>query len=250
MRAFEGVRPSYFKHNNFMTEIILQKVNTADGGARFDLIGKDLPKNFLGLAADLDFKTKFGESDYKGMVLSPAMQKLSEQAKLINLAKAEPKSGKIVIGMTFKSSELAQLKDGLLASFLFKTGKMEAAGISNQVLSAYENGRKDIQAEWHVKNEVASVKAANSETAITVGEEGVLPGSNEVGLMPEMSSAEPAFVPVIENNSSGWSGEWWIVAVIGVLSLIVAVIYASRRGLPLGLPGNKDLGLVQGADFA
>lgn len=125
-----------------MTEIFLQKSVDAKGHGKYDLYVKDMPADFLGLAVDLKFTNsgqawKFLEMSW-GEVLKPL-----PQAKLpLQIVRALPEENKIVMGLTFKATEIPVLKDGVLVSFIFDGDLPLLAKLENKVISVYQQGKR------------------------------------------------------------------------------------------------------------
>lgn len=235
-----------------MTEIILQKSWLPDGNVHFDLIGKDLPKNFLGLAADVNFNSHFREGDYLGLSLSSGRQPLADQSHWIAMAKAEPGQGKIILGLTQKSDLLASVPDGVLASFTFKNTALEVAGFANQVVSVYENGRKDVQAQWSAQNPSALAAEEVLQTKTEASQQGEVAGGSEgIAQTDAIQQTFEVFPSLMSGGQmEGWGWNWLMPLIFVVLALIAAiVVYRAKRGVRR-LVSGEDLRLVQGADFA
>lgn len=128
-----------------MTKIYLRKT-IVDGQAKIDLIGENLPGNFLGIAADLKVLTAGGEGmrnfSLEKVELGSAFNQ-PEQFQPILLYKADGEEAKIVMGISLKANNLIEVKDGVLASFYLK--EVEASlDFDRPVLSVFEEGRKDL----------------------------------------------------------------------------------------------------------
>ncbi len=229
-----------------MTEIIMQKNRLPDGRVKLDLIGKNLPRNFLGLAADINLKKPFEEDSYDQMVLAPILKDLADQNSLIDLAKALPKEGKIVLGLTLKSDHLVSLPDGLLLSFIFDDQSIEISEISNQVISVYEQGRKDIEANWSVNNQVEQ-QTINDQTENLLEKKGNSPlGSPSVekslpvevidGLV-QTDLNQAAVERLLQNPrdiQADWLGSnWFFVLLVGLFALLAAgIVYYRQKVTP------------------
>ncbi|MGL5831088.1 MAG: hypothetical protein ACRCZE_02970, partial [Candidatus Altimarinota bacterium] len=127
-----------------MTKIYLQK-SVVDGQTKLDLLGENLPKNFLGLAMDLKVSGESKGFSLEKVELGAAFEELPEQFKPILLYKAEQEEAKVVFGLALKANNLAEVKDGVLASFYLADGGDGDFAFDKQVLSVFENGgRKDL----------------------------------------------------------------------------------------------------------
>lgn len=125
-------------------EIFMQKVVTGNG-LRFDLSGKNLPGNFLGMAANLKFEGLKVE-DYQKMEFGNAFGAFKNEELPIKMIKNDLGNGQLIFGITLKADSLTPMKDGVIGSFFFNgaaDGKF--VGFENQVLSQYENGRVDLK---------------------------------------------------------------------------------------------------------
>ncbi len=125
-----------------MTEIFLQKGVDVKGHGKYDLYVKDMPADFLGLAVDLKF-TNSGQA-WKFLEMSwGEMLKPLPQAKLpLQIVRPVPEENKIVMGLTFKATEIPVLKDGVLVSFIFDGDLPLLAKLENKVISVYQQGKR------------------------------------------------------------------------------------------------------------
>jgi hypothetical protein len=172
-----------------MTKIYLRKT-IIDGQAKFDLVGENLPANFLGMAADLKVLTAGGEGmrnfSLEKVELGSAFSQ-PEQLQPILLYKADGEEAKIVLGISLKANNLSEVKDGVLASFSLKESAVHL-DFDRPVLSVFEEGRKDL-------NDVLWINS--SEYGQGIATVGVIDGGLE-----EVVEAENE---IIEGNS--WSVE-------------------------------------------
>ena len=134
-------------------EILIQKVLLEGGAVRFDLVGKNLPENFLGMAADLKFNAGGVGVKYDKMEWGNAFAGFTPDNLPVKMVKYEKETaqgeGKIIFGISLKADDLKNLHDGVIGSFYF-SGTAEAlrdlqfSGFQHAVISVYENGRVDL----------------------------------------------------------------------------------------------------------
>lgn len=133
------------------TEILVKKIILDGGKVRFDLIGKNLPENFLGLASDLKFAGGAGDIKYEKMEWGNAFAGFATEDLPVKMVKYAWETGRdegrIIFGISLKAGDLKILKDGVIGSFYFSgkaSSNIQFAGFQYEVLSAYENGRVDV----------------------------------------------------------------------------------------------------------
>ena len=238
-----------------MTEIILQKNDLPGGGVKFDLIGKNLPQNFLGIAADIDWKKTFAGANYKGMVLSADWQHLSDAGNLINLAKAIPEQGKVVFGITLKPGGLAKITDGVIASFVFSDQKVEPVAFSNQVLSVFESGRKDLPVKWTIVSPNSSLKVGVQAASPVVNAPNLysqefLGLDNGVQSNLNQNSLQKLINLPFQQDGFQLASGWWIIALLAIFTLIVGYVVFRFGILKRRAGAGADLELGRKADFA
>ncbi len=237
-----------------MTEIFLQSAGLADGTTRYDLTGKDLPANFLGLAADIRFEKGFLEGDFMGMENGRIFQNLSLDQKPLVMAKALPDQGKLVLGISMKAKELPAVSDGILASFKMSSRAPAVTSFENQVLSTFDNGRKDLSAViWS-----AGTVGSNVDAVKTVTQTADLGVFIEGKPVPEMSKGAVLAAPVVQaadlnetallealnlpfttrdgENWGGWGWFWTGLLLIAVLGLAAVYIKYGKSASPAAWP--------------
>jgi hypothetical protein len=137
-----------------MTKIYLRKT-LIEGNSKIEIIGENLPSNFLGMATDLKVLT-LGDGAVENFSLEKAelgdaFKAQPEQFQPIFLYKSDQNVGKIVVGLSMKANTLAEVKDGVLASFYLK-GDLNLA-FEKPILSIYDQGRQDLQdVNWSNQN--------------------------------------------------------------------------------------------------
>lgn len=172
-------------------EILIKKIILDGGNVRFDLIGKNLPGNFLGMAADLKFTNNGGDVKYEKMEWGSAFMGFVTENVPVKMVKNawQPgqNEGKIIFGISLKADNLKNLHDGVIGSFYF-SGKsvaadLQFAGFQHVVLSVYENGRVDL-------------------TDVKWGNAGQIKMPTEIISSGEVSSVEGIKVPLEEGVKS------------------------------------------------
>lgn len=207
-----------------MTKIYLIK-NLISGGVRFDLKAEGLPANFLGLAADLKFRSEPGKVAFERMDWGPVIGGLTN----LPIKMANFQQGKLVMGMTFRSTDLPKLKDGVLASFYFKGQGTEFEGFERTILSKFEGKRVDLaDTEWLVaeKTPLKTLPMAEKVKAAEIPAE----------QLPE--SIEPWQEIVSKSTETGLDqkAEWWgdllwfgVVVILVLISLIFGLTIGKLR---------------------
>ncbi len=134
-------------------EIILQKVTLPNNQVKLNLLIDNVPKNFLGIAFDLNFQK--GKYDNFDLANNLKEGKLSPP---IYLAKAD--NQQVIFGFTSKFSDLTHLQDGKIGSFLFN-GAIDNISLNKLVLSSFNGKRIDLpNVTWKVVEGSANVEAA------------------------------------------------------------------------------------------
>lgn len=217
--------------------------NVLANGVRFDLVMNGMPEKFLGLAADLKFD---GKGKYLRMDLSDSVNALPFAEQPIKMLK--PADDRLVMGLTFKSNQLPQLRDGVLASFWFE-GDKDFAGFEQQVFSVYgSGGREDLAVSW-----------GNGQSVVTTLKQEKLPAKPKS--VAELTLAAPLSDQLVETNlnqmdlagifageSEKGEVEWDVNGVIIGLALLmgVAVVYLFNKVLKksnLRLPSLTSSGI-------
>lgn len=132
-------------------EILIKKIILDGGNVRFDLMGKNLPENFLGMASDLKFADGGGDIKYEKMEWGNAFTGFAPENLPVKMVKNDWEAGKnegtIIFGISLKADNLKNLHDGVIGSFYF-SGKgnadLQFTGFQHEILSTYENGRVDL----------------------------------------------------------------------------------------------------------
>ncbi|MCC7432933.1 hypothetical protein IT412_05435 [Candidatus Peregrinibacteria bacterium] len=217
------------------TDIKIIKNVLADG-VRFDLYIDRVPADFLGLAGDLKFG---GTGVYLRTDLSETINALPFVQQPIKMVKAD--QDKLVMGLSFKANQLAQIPDGVLASFWFE-GDKEFLGFEKEVFSVYRDGvRQDLLVNWSNDQQIVS---ATSREKVPV----------KVKNVADVSLETPLSAQLVETNLNQvdyqrmFAGEeqkvdsWLDISVfiiIGVLLAALGAIYLfnkiankSRQSLP------------------
>lgn len=226
-----------------MTEIIFAKKIIGPGKWQIDLIAKDLPANFLGMAVDLQFNGDWNGVNYQGMEWGPVLGRLPLEKQPIKMVKALPEQGRLVTGLTFKANQLVEIDDGMLASFVFEGAELQLDKLLNPVVSIYENGRKDWPVVgWTIqdtskavnslkvlsenkitdlsKNTMENVEIAELVDVDEVSVEQAETNFDSAALKEILNRPQPSAVP----NDFGW---WWVIFLI----ILPLVMVASGWGL-------------------
>jgi hypothetical protein len=236
-----------------MTEILIDKVLLPEGVVRYDLKVSDLPANFLGLATDIVFTGDMAKADYLGMQWGEVFDGLSATQRPINMVKALPDQGKLVMGITLKSNDLPTLRDGVLASFNFKHDVLGVTGVESPVFSTFDVARKDIMGvQWTISDaakqvgggKIAEMGGINvvevekgSEGTVVVDKSGVGPINSDLLLgnttesnIYDESIIEALNTPLLakEESFAGWS---WLLLLFGILLVLTIglALYLRKR---------------------
>jgi hypothetical protein len=137
---------------------------------RLDVMGKDLPKNFLGTAFEISIAYKVpvttgfsakNPSEFTGestnFLKNWAYQKfelsadLNNPEKVLSLATFKTNPARVVFGLTFKQGSVITFKDGKIVSFYLSLPKSDLNQnllfhFDRKVLSVFDAGRKDLSA--------------------------------------------------------------------------------------------------------
>lgn len=210
-----------------MTKIYLIK-NPIAGGVRFDLKAEGLPANFLGLAADLKFRSDPGKVTFEKMDWGAAISGLKD----LPIKMANFQDGKLIVGMTFRSANLPQLKDGVLASFYFKGQQIEFEGFERTVLSKFEGKRVDLP---DVKWEIAQTPAKpSSEKPLPLAEKvqaAEIPAEEPSVAEPWQEILVAPRSPELDQKADWWGDLLWpgIVVVLALILLIFGLTIGKLR---------------------
>lgn len=209
-----------------MTKIYLIK-NLISGGIRFDLKAEELPANFLGLAADLKFRSDVGKFVFEKMDWGKAIASLKE----LPIKMATFQDGKLIVGMTFRSANLPKLSDGVLASFYFKGQSIEFDGFERTVLSKFDGKRIDLT---DVKWEVAQPSTPAIEKNLPLTEK-----VQTAEIPAEVATIAEPWQEILINQQSAtldqkaewWSDQLWLWAaiILGVILLIFGLTIGKLR---------------------
>lgn len=118
---------------------------------RLDVMGKDLPKNFLGVAFEISIKdsTNFLKDwSYQKFELNGD---LNNPEKTLSLATFKTNPARVVFGLTFKQGSAITFQNGKIVSFYLNLPKAELNQnlffhFDRKVLSVFDGGRKDLSA--------------------------------------------------------------------------------------------------------
>ncbi|MCC6643340.1 hypothetical protein IT411_01195 [Candidatus Peregrinibacteria bacterium] len=198
-----------------MTEIKIVKNVLGGGLTRFDLMAKALPEKFLGLAFDLKFKADWSKVAYQKNEFGLLLHDLKAQP--LKMVKIE--DGVLVVGLTFKAGEQQKLSDGVLMSFYFEGGQVEADGFAKQVLSIFDGQREDVTAEW--------LMGESQELAKIVQPKSTVQKPLEVEIVDEMQTNLTAlpmeWQQILEKPLQAPVEQWadWWIWLVAVLILVV-----------------------------
>lgn len=222
-----------------MTEIILRKGAISGDLVKYDLLARDLPDNFLGLAADLKFQKPFGAADFAEVFSGEMFRSLSAPQQPFIMARALPDQGKLVFGMTLKSGDLPRLNDGVLASFTFQNPKLALAGVENQVLSIYDQGRKDWgQTTWiiadmtdrvqpqSVNQDLDKATAPSASSILPMDSAKLIAGGGEQQMASATNLNDQALMEILHTPLAGVGPVfpvWYWLVPVGILLLLVAL---------------------------
>ena len=212
-----------------MTKIYLIK-NLITGGVRFDLKAESLPANFLGLAADLKFRSEPGKVSFERMDWGAVIAGLNN----LPIKMASFQQGKLIMGITFRSTDLPKLKDGVLASFYFKGQGIEFEGFERTVLSKFEGKRVDLpDTEWLAAQQAALKPLPLAEKVKAA----------EIPTEQSPALAEPWQEIVTKPAQTGLDqkAEWWgdqLCLGIVLISVVILLIF----GLTIGKLRLKSRG--------
>jgi len=242
-------------------EILIKKIILDGGGVRFDLIGKSLPENFLGMAADLKFS---GEGvKYEKMEWGNAFAGFRPEELPVKMVKNDwetgSKEGEIVFGISLKSDNLKNLRDGVIGSFYFSgkgSSDMRFVGFQHEVLSSYENGRVDVEGvKWidagQIKmpteavfsDSLKSIEIVKTPAVLEISKNPIVNMQKELPVLEDM--AQSNIIPMLEMdlmkpemmqknesiNSYNDQFFWWVgPGLIGlVLLLLISFFYLRRK---------------------
>lgn len=230
-----------------MTEIILQKAVQTAEGARFDIMVRDLPKNFLGLAADISFEGDLAAADFQGMEWGEVFSGTADADQPIELVKVLPDQDKIVLGFTLKANHLLPMADGKtdgkLASLVFKNDKVTFKGFENQVLSVFDNGRRDltdtvwtVTGQQNISQKTVSAPATMSRVAVA-DKTFSQPTETFSGSLDTEFSTQVQDLALREalnsSRASGLNGlwEWWwlILILVSLFPLLLLFLALANR---------------------
>ncbi len=227
-----------------MTEIILQKNGAGKEGLQFDLLIKNVPENFLGLAADINFEGDLAAADFRGMEWGEVFQSLSDKDKPIELIKVLPEQQKVVLGITFKATGLPRLQDGKMATLVFEKDGIIPKSFENRVLSVFENGRRDLSdTVWTVEGQPAlktgSLSDSNSSTGQSRAGQHILPiigGTHSIPTATESAInvtdaalLEALNAPATSPADSLWSWWWLMLILLAMLPGLLLVLALANR---------------------
>lgn len=218
-------------------------------GARFDLIIKDLPKNFLGLAADIKFEGDLSAADFRGTEPGEFFQGAADGDKPIELIKVLPDQHKVVLGITLKANRLLPSvpgkTEGRLVSLVFNNDKITPKSFENQVLSVFDQGRRDLpDTIWTVavsreNTQTPFVSSADiSRMAASASDKDVLRPLPVPSEAAAVTLSSPVTDPVIlealmDPRFSGqtglWAWWWLILILVALLPLLLLVLALANR---------------------
>lgn len=216
-----------------MTEIKIVKNLLTDGVTRFDLVGKDLPEQFLGLAFDLKLNGNWLKTVYQKTEFGEVLRNLMVEP--IKMAKFE--GGVLIAGMTFKADQVTHLKDGVLLSFYFAGGEVEAEGVERQVLSIFDRYRRDLSANWLIENR--SELVATKLPLKLAAKPSNVPGDSMVALVDLGRELETDLMTLptewqqimekpVQVSESSWM-DWWIWLVVVLIVVIFGLTIGKVR---------------------
>lgn len=126
-------------------------LDTQSVSFRLDVMGKDLPRNFLGVAFEISIKdsTNFLKDwSYQKFELNGD---LNNPEKILSLATFKTNPARVVFGLTFKQGSAITFKNGKIVSFYLSLPKSELNQnllfhFDRKVLSVFDGERKDLSA--------------------------------------------------------------------------------------------------------
>ncbi len=179
----------------------LEVVNV-NGQYRVDLIGENIPKKFLGIAFDLEFKNTSGEFyNAWNFVRFELGSDFKNQENILSLASFKQNPARLVFGLSFKQGTSIDFQNGKLASFyvsnLMGTNLDQdlLLHFERTVMSIFDKGRKDVAGvKWKdsqidfAKIQIAEVKTVSENLTEDTGfgeVVGITAGENRQGLSKE-----------------------------------------------------------------
>jgi hypothetical protein len=220
-------------------EIYVLKNQVQNGQQRFDLQGKNLPENLLGMAADLQFSGDLKNWQFDHWEWGDVLT--GKGINPILLVKPDWPNGKLILGLTQKADQLKAVADGRLMSMYFKgKGQLDFQGFSRQILSIYDGKRvdlpgivwKDSQMLPASKNSLL-VQTANQMpeqrqfvddtlSAEVYGQKTGLPNAENTMMQADLLQNKGEQLMDRQN----W---WWMGLVLGTIVLVLAVLFRLKR---------------------
>ncbi len=141
-------------------------LDTQSAPFRLDVMGKDLPKNFLGTAFEIFIMRDVPISNVGAVTSMQNVQNLLQDwtyqkfelsadlnnpEKVLSLATFKTNPARVVFGLTFKQGSAITFQDGKIVSFYLSLPKSELNQdllfhFDRKVLSVFDGGRKDLSA--------------------------------------------------------------------------------------------------------
>ncbi len=209
-----------------MTKIYLIK-NLINGDVRFDLKAEGLPANFLGLAADLKFRSDAGKVAFEKMDWGKAISSLKE----LPIKMATFQDGKLIVGMTFRSANLPKVSDGVLASFYFRGQAIEFEGFERTVLSKFDGKRVDLtDVKWEVAHPSA-LASAKTPPLTEKAQAAEIPTELSHTAEPWQEILANAQPEMLDSKPEWWGDQLWLLLaiILGVILLIFGLTIGKLR---------------------
>lgn len=223
-----------------MTKIYLRK-SVIDGNTKIEMVGENLPKNFLGMATDLKVLNAdgVGLTDFtlEKAELGEAFKAQPEQFQPIFLYKSDQVAGEIVLGLSLKANNLAEVKDGVLLNLYLKNNVNLT--FEKPILSIYEGGRRDlIDTVWENSVQISqgTSQVAAIKQDLKVSEEEIESASQPI---------EEILTALEEKSPLNWAWQkdgigkqadyqvWWFVGFVLLIVAIVGLIIFRERWIKL-----------------